>query len=791
MEKVAIITLQGRHNYGNRLQCYAVQESIRRHGFDTDVLEFLDTSIKTKAMNLYKKMKGQPLSPEETVSPQRSARFYAFNERITTRTIRLSDIGDASGYSRYVVGSDQVLNPFWMKNLDDPMFLQFTPPESRVLLSASLGVRDFPDKKRSWYTEGLRGFTHLSVREELGADMIKSLIGIRPTVLIDPTLSLSADEWLKVANDDFTPKKPYVLVYFLDEISATHEAFAHEMAAEHNADIIKVDSSGYGDFVPAGPAEFVSLIAHAQAVLTDSYHGCLFSCLFHTPVTIARRGGGRAFMFTRFETLMKKFPVFTQSPQGDYFVIDDTDAFSRFDSMLNTERESYEGYLERALTTHEGALHAGNGQGRPDAQTTRTRYPVTAVGEACCGCGACASVCPMGCLGMADDDCGFPRPVITAQTCTGCGLCQRVCPADGAHPMDEARSAWWAKALDSGLRARSSSGGVFGVLAQAVLAQGGVVYGCAFADDCKSAHHVRVCEEGQLGALLRSKYVQSRIAPDVYRKLEADLSGGLPVLWSGTPCQNAATSNLVKTRKLPTDSLLMVDVMCHGVPSPKLWEAWFDHLSNKQGRPIVDVSFRSKATGWPTYSILYEYETNGNEARSISMHPNKTDWYFLAFLRNASLRPSCLRCATKRRSGSDITLGDFWGIDALRPSTNDGLGVSAVICNTQKGEEALKAIASKFEMGPSDYEAIAAYNPVLTQAVKAKPEYEGFLPALAQGASIQKLMRRWSFKPPLSVRMRTTVGKLAWPVAQRLGEYAHGIRAKREGVQPDEDNGKS
>jgi coenzyme F420-reducing hydrogenase beta subunit len=382
-----------------------------------------------------------------------------------------------------------------------------------------------------------------------------------------------------------------------------------------------------------------------------------------------------------------------------------------------------------------------------------TKSPsISIVGDRCCGCGSCVAVCPVLCLTMRPDACGFVHPVYETG-CIGCGRCAKACPALTVGNKDQVASVTWAKAKDDRLRDRSSSGAVFGLLAKKVLDEGGVVYGAAFSEDCRTVGHVRVDSAAKLDTVMRSKYVQSDVGLTVYEGVKTDLNGGIPVLFAGTACQNAAIRNYLSLQKVSMANLLLVEVICHGVPSPKLWSEWLDYVSREAGSVVDFVNFRSKSTGWLTFSVAYSVATE-----KVRSEENSRDWYMRAFLWNASLRESCLDCPAKRCCGSDITLGDFWGIQNIHSEVVDNLGVSAVICNTGKGTSALDSVHSSLEMGTSSMEEVVPGNPALVHSVEPYGRRDEFLADVANSVTIDDLIHKWTFEPSLKQRVR---GKLS------------------------------
>lgn len=377
---------------------------------------------------------------------------------------------------------------------------------------------------------------------------------------------------------------------------------------------------------------------------------------------------------------------------------------------------------------------------------------IASLGEACCGCGACAARCPKGCIVMGPDDCGFPSPTIDADACVGCGACDAVCPVLNPPDGDGAEEALWAKANDAGLLDRSSSGGVFGLLARDILSRGGVVAGAAWADGCRELRHVLIEREEGLDPVMRSKYVQSSVGRGVYEGLRDALHAGRPALFCGTGCQVAGMRSYLG-KLADSDLFLGVDVVCHGVPSPGLWRRWLGYVEGREGGEVREVNFRSKTTGWLSFSVMYEYMTEKDAAPRRSAAKFSDDWYMRAFLSNASLRWSCLSCPFKRRCGSDITLGDFWGVQGQHPEVPTDGGVSAVLANTRKGVDSIAGVSGSMAVGDSAFERIVSGNPALVRSVRPFADRDGFLSSLAAGAPIPEMMDRWDFEPTFGQKL--------------------------------------
>ena len=374
------------------------------------------------------------------------------------------------------------------------------------------------------------------------------------------------------------------------------------------------------------------------------------------------------------------------------------------------------------------------------------------LGKKCCGCGACEASCPVGSVRMETDSCGFLYPSVDHNKCVNCGLCDTRCPMLNPTSLDRVNGAYWARANNNSILLNSSSGGMFGLLALDVLSRGGVVAGAAWSEGCRGLRHVVIDDEQGLDSIMRSKYVQSEVGKEVYAGIREALRSCRPVLFCGTACQVAGVRSYLG-HLADSEQFLAVDVICHGVPSPALWRRWLEHKTPGVSQDCCRVNFRSKATGWIDYSVEYECKSMGNEDSLSSTAVFFEDWYMRAFINNASLRESCFSCPFKRHCGSDITLGDFWGVKDRHPDAFDDRGVSAVLTNTERGSAAIAAISRDINIGSSSIEAIAEGNSALLHAVKPHKDHKSFMMAVETGAPIVEMMSRWDFKPTLASRV--------------------------------------
>lgn len=297
----------------------------------------------------------------------------------------------------------------------------------------------------------------------------------------------------------------------------------------------------------------------------------------------------------------------------------------------------------------------------------------------CTGCAACASACPREIIKLIPDLEGFAYPVVDRDKCVKCGACERACPLNLALTKMESPQCYAARSNDKDLVFNSSSGGVFSELAENIIAHGGVVVGAAYVGEKLTVCHIAIDNLDDLYMLRGSKYVQSNIG-NAYKIVKSNLLAGRPVLFSGTPCQVAGLQSFLGK---PFDLLLKVEVICHGVPPPKLFELLKEDLTHAHGQ-LTGISFREKSEGWSSRAITGWY-AGGVKIRERGDY----NAYFRAFIGHLTLRKSCEMCVfSDGKSGADITLGDFWGIEKVLPEFNDNLGVSAVILHTPKGRSA-------------------------------------------------------------------------------------------------------
>ncbi len=349
-DKVGIITLGGRNNYGNRLQNYASE-------YVWKTLGYIPTSLYLKQRpNFIREVKGlvrrvlgmAVTSPEASTSEQRLAAFDRFNSLINIKNLLTIDYEISQEYKYFSVGSDQTWNPNQFAYNEDWFFLQFAKPSQKIALAPSIGLDDLSVKQASAISKGLRGFSHVSIREKRGAELIKKCADIDAEVICDPTLMLSADEWCAVASGACTPSESYVFTYLLGGVGSEAANVLDKVTDHGRIPVIPLSDRQKPDEPDAGPAEFIDLIDHASHVVTDSFHAAVFSSLLHTPLTITHREGG-AGMFSRLEQLSQMLGIEEKIYGSPTFDLARAGEYDGVDEAITREREKFMAYLKGCL----------------------------------------------------------------------------------------------------------------------------------------------------------------------------------------------------------------------------------------------------------------------------------------------------------------------------------------------------------------------------------------------------------------------------------------------------------
>lgn len=306
--------------------------------------------------------------------------------------------------------------------------------------------------------------------------------------------------------------------------------------------------------------------------------------------------------------------------------------------------------------------------------------------QMCTGCLACKDTCPVNAIDIFIDEEGFRYPQINQGKCIKCGKCERFCAVKRKEIQYDKKpiEIIGAKVKDEKERITSRSGGVFISMANYILEYDGVVYGCKLGENLE-VYHSRATNKKEVDEFKGSKYVESDLK-DVYREVKEDLINGKNVLFSGTGCQIAGLN--VALKGINTEKLYTIDIICHGVPSPLIYKEFLKYMEKRENSKVIGIDFRDKSFGWNTHRETLTYDDK----------TTTTKYYTELFYSHHTLRPSCYNCQFSNMDRvSDITIGDFWGIDKENQEFNDNKGVSLVLVNTTKGKKMIEEITKDIE----------------------------------------------------------------------------------------------
>ncbi|MBQ7122254.1 MAG: Coenzyme F420 hydrogenase/dehydrogenase, beta subunit C-terminal domain [Clostridia bacterium] len=684
MKHIATLTTHAALNYGAVLQAYALHKYIGDLGCKCEVLNYVPEHVERsyELLSVPKNPKGAALSAFQLINYSkrklRKERFAAFRKEylcLSGEKIKTHKklVEETDRYDLVVCGSDQIWSPV-LHGFDEAYFLSFPNVKTRrISYAASFGQDIIDDKHMAEIKRRLAGFSDFACREKSAEKIISELTGKEPYPVLDPVFLIEPSEWLKIAKP-VNKKSPFNLAYFLSNPGNSPHVFKKHSEKSGR----RVLSIGFSprDFkygtdcdYSLGPCEFIDAIASADFVLTNSFHCTAFAILFgknfYTRISESKNSRNDR-MITLLKELGLEDRVYTDS-RAEELDFDKKIDYEAVNARLEEKKKASKAYLTDIISN----------------LATEEKFRITE-GD-CCACGACLCACPKEAIKIEKNENGFYYPYINEESCIRCGKCRTVCPVNN-RPKGESwengeyHALWSNNRIE---RSEGSSGGAFGLIADDVISQGGVVFGAAYSEDFRSVYQTST-EKVSLKDLKKSKYVESYTG-DVFLQVKNELEKGRPVFYCGTSCQ---IDGLMSFLGKSYTNLITCDFLCHGVPSAGIYTKYIDNLESKYGK-IKSIDFRSKAFGWKAYCTKAEFESGKTYLKTLFRDP-----YLRLFFENNILRDSCYGCKRLDNSNADLTIGDFWRVcDTDIPDTNEG--ISLVCAHTAKGREVTeKLIAS-------------------------------------------------------------------------------------------------
>lgn len=369
----------------------------------------------------------------------------------------------------------------------------------------------------------------------------------------------------------------------------------------------------------------------------------------------------------------------------------------------------------------------------------------------CTGCTACSQACPYEAISIAFDDAGHGYPEVERSKCVDCGLCDKICPLLNKDmlPIDNKLldlKSYAVYSKNDTVREKSTSGGIFTVLATHIIDQGGVVYASRF-DHNFHIIHDRLDNLADIDLYRGSKYAQSELG-NTFRKIKKDLKDH-KVLFIGTPCQVVGLKSFLIKDYV---NLYTCDFICLGISSPKFWDEYIRDFW--KGHHIKRIFFKDKRNGWHNWKMLIEHD------KGEYLVDGNRDPFFYSYLSHLSFRPSCLNCAFRScRRMSDFTIADCWGIDKVAPHFDDNKGCSTLILQSSKGMELYNKIKENLNYIEYSIENVKRYNPYIVTPIQPHPIYEDYY---------YKLITKYGFLKSVEICRKRTKGSLAIRLLRKL-----------------------
>lgn len=685
MKKVAIMTWWHYANYGTALQVTALSTIIKNLGYNAEVINYIPHGKVVNNETLYSVFqyayeKSKLLFNLNYVDEKRNKIFNNFLNKYLKFTVKCETASDLfqlnDEYDAFICGSDQIWAP---TVFNSKYFLDFVPKYKKISYAPSIGVSEIKDDYIKNKMKNLIGdFEYLSTREEKGKEIIKEICNKEAKVVLDPTLLLDKSEWTELLNiDNEINEDKYILCYFLGD-NKKYWNYVKNISKKLNLKIKIIQmhkkDSQYGICIEnCDPKKFIKAIKNAAYICTDSFHGVAFAINYNKKFCVFERfnkkdinsQNSRIYNILNIFGLEKRLvniekPIELYLEDINYSVINKI--------LLNKRCDSLQ-FLENSLNEV--------------VNNKINNVKIKSVTNSCCGCGACAAVCPKQAIVIVKNSYGFYESQVDINKCIGCGLCRKVCAFYGVKGelIDINDKLYAVKSNSDDVLKTSSSGGFAYELSKYYLDRGYDIFGCIYNSEIYEAEHIKVTEieQQKLMLLSGSKYIQSNTA-NIFDKILKSKKG----IFIGTPCQASAVDKFLKLNK-KREHFIIIDLICHGVPSYNMFSKYLDYIKTETAvKSIGSVIFRWKKKGWRE---RYIYITDLARKNFYCKEQHK-DLFYKFFLLGHCYMQSCFECNYRKNTSADIRIGDYWG----PKYRNDKTGISMIIAHTQVGKEIIEGV---------------------------------------------------------------------------------------------------
>ncbi|MBR6515111.1 MAG: Coenzyme F420 hydrogenase/dehydrogenase, beta subunit C-terminal domain [Clostridia bacterium] len=709
--KIGILTFHRSINYGAYMQSLALSREIQKRfpGHETEVIDYTSLAMeknykvkfkprmlrdpkeffrKIKRKKVFRRsLKYLPLSPTHIVEDDTQRIFEYIKDR----------------YDVVIVGSDAVWN--WIKRgFPNPYLLDIGNGVTKLSYAASafgMDMKHVSDERRKAFGKSLSEFRYIGVRDGYTDNLVHYCAGdIKTNFNCDPTTFLDIDYVYELLGLDTESYRK--MIYKKAGIPADKRIICTMGTNRHLVCKLKAKYRNthriVGVFSRTGeedaflsdlnPLEWSLLFGLADLTLTNFFHGTLLSIRNSTPVISIDHTGFGAKYKGKLQDALEHMGL-----EDCFFTLSDAMA-DDWDSVINKADELLSDKELRSVIDNNRRHMASSNESFFDAlaevlgeENKRAEAPDKIIRDRgfeftnairCTGCMLCAERCPHKAIDIKLVN-GFYTPMVDKTKCTECGACMKACPVNKDKKAAEPARVVALCDRNEENRKASSSGGAVGLIAEKIFAAGGVVSGVVY-KDMKPVHAI-ARNINEFAAMRGSKYVQADMG-DIYTQLKTELEKGIPVLATGTPCQIAAVKSYFGDKY---ENLYTLDLICHGVQSPHVFDEYIKSLEAKKGKKVVDFKFRDKTNGWRYSNVLVSFE----DGSTLKMTRKECEYFnYFDYLRN-----SCYRCHFRGYNNySDVTAGDYWGIESLTDEFNDDKGTSILLTHTEKGEKMLSDI---------------------------------------------------------------------------------------------------